>query len=72
MPGELELMLDPNGDEVKLTWHKGNGHWSRPLKLPSALLSHRSHDLRTALGAKRLYAQQPRFDRRARSGMAEL
>jgi hypothetical protein len=55
MPGELELMLDPNGDEVKLTWHKGNGPWSRPLKLPSALLSHRSRDLRAALGALNAY-----------------
>jgi hypothetical protein len=48
-------MLDPNGDEVKLTWYKGYGPWSRPLKLPSALLIHRSRDLRAALGALNTY-----------------
>jgi hypothetical protein len=55
--GELELMLDPNGDEIKLMWCKDHGPFSKPLRLPSALLSKRSRDIRTALSELNAYVR---------------
>jgi hypothetical protein len=57
MPTQLELMLDPNGDEIKVTWHKGSGPFSKPLKLSGALLSRRSHDVRAALSELNAYVR---------------
>lgn len=57
MPTPLELMLDPNGDEIKVTWHKGSGPFSKPLKLSTALLSRRSHDVRAALSELNAYVR---------------
>src|SRR5262249_37825273 len=57
MPAELELMLDPNGDEIKVTWHKGSGPFSKPLKVSSALLSRSSHDVRAALSDLNAYVR---------------
>ena len=53
----LELMLDPNDDQIKVTWHKGSGPFSKPLKLSSALLSRRSHDVRAALSELNAYVR---------------
>jgi hypothetical protein len=57
MPTQLELMLDPNGDEIKVTWHRGSGPFSKPLKLSSALMSRRSHDVRAALSELNAYVR---------------
>jgi hypothetical protein len=55
MPAQMELMLDPNGNEIKVMWCKDHGPFSKPLKLPSALLRVRSRDLRAALSALNAY-----------------
>src|SRR6516165_4072366 len=57
MPTPFELMLDPNGDEIKVTWHRGSGPFSKPLKLSSALMSRRSHDVRAALSELNAYVR---------------
>jgi hypothetical protein len=56
-PPNLELMLDPNGDEIKVTWHKGSGPFSKPLKLSSPLLARRSHSVRVALSELNAYVR---------------
>jgi len=55
MPAQLELMLDPNGSEIKVMWSKNHGPFSKPLKLPSALLRDRSREVRSALSALNAY-----------------
>ena len=38
MATQLELMLDPNGDQIKLMWCRENGAFSKPLKYSAAAL----------------------------------
>jgi len=51
MAGELELSLDPNGEEIKLRWSKDDEPPSRPLRLSIDLLRKRSRAVRDALTA---------------------
>jgi hypothetical protein len=57
MSGQLELRLDPNGNEIKVTWRKDDGAWSKTLKLPSALLRDRARDVRAALSSLNAYVR---------------
>jgi hypothetical protein len=55
MADELELSLDPNGDDIKLRWSKDDEPPSKPLRLDIALLRKRSRDVRDALTALNSY-----------------
>ena len=51
MADEIELNLDPNGEEMKLRWSKDDEPPSKPLRLKIALLRKKSRDVRDALTA---------------------
>jgi hypothetical protein len=55
MAGELELSLDPNGEEIKLRWSRDDEPPSRPLRLNIDLLRKRSRAVREALKALNSY-----------------
>jgi hypothetical protein len=54
---QLELMLDPNGDQIKLMWCKENGPFSKPLKYSTAALAALSHGVRSALSELNSYVR---------------
>jgi hypothetical protein len=49
MAEHMELNLDPNEYEIKMTWRTDDGPWSKPLRLSTALLRERSRGVRAAL-----------------------
>jgi hypothetical protein len=55
MADELELSLDPNGEDIKLRWSKDDEPPSKPLRLGIDLLRKRSRAVRDALTALNSY-----------------
>jgi hypothetical protein len=55
MASELELSLDPNGEQIKLRWSRDDEPPSRPLRLNIDLLRKRSRSVREALTALNSY-----------------
>jgi hypothetical protein len=58
MPGEMEIMLAPNGEEIKLTWRHGGIAFSKPIKLKASVLKNRSAEVRAALSDMTEYVRR--------------
>jgi hypothetical protein len=58
MPGEMEILLAPNGEEIKLQWRRGGIAFSKPIKLKASVLRNRSAEVRAALSAMTEYIRR--------------